>query len=229
MTLDECIRLLEKHADPSTRKIYLNGKAKEPVLGVKMGDLRKMAQNIKTDHELAQLLYASGIHEARMLGGMVCDSKQTTRAMLNRWVNQASSALIAERCVAPLAVNRNDAWDIADDWAKNSEESIACAGFAIYGMLFSHIADQDLDLQKVKNILLDIESCIKSKPPYLQYAMNNCLIMAGIYIQPLIEYCKQMAMRIGYITPILKVNNCNIQSALDYIVRYAPRTKVKTL
>ena len=44
MTIDECIRLLEKHADPSTRKIYLNGGAKEPVFGVKMGESRKIVQ-----------------------------------------------------------------------------------------------------------------------------------------------------------------------------------------
>jgi 3-methyladenine DNA glycosylase AlkD len=228
MELQECITLLNEKADSSTRKVYLNGGAKEPVLGVKMGELRKIAKSIEIDFDLAQSLYASGIHDAMLLGGMICDPKQMTRDSLDLWSSQASCTMIAERCVAPLAVVRNDAWEIADAWTKQPEEMIACAGYSIYGMLFSHIPDQDLDLPKVRNILNEIESRIKIEKPYLQYAMNNCLIMAGMYIQPLTEYCIQMATRIGYIKPTRKVNNCNIQSALDYINRYAPRTKVKT-
>lgn len=228
MELQECMTLLKEKADSSTRKVYLNGGAKEPVLGVKMGELRKIAQSIKTDSNLAESLYASGIHDAMLLGGIICDPKKMTRDLLDLWISQASCTMIAERCVAPLAVVRDDAWDIADAWTKQPEEMIACAGYSIYGMLFSHIPDQDLDLQKIKDILNDIESRIKIEKPYLQYAMNNCLIMAGMYVQPLTEFCKQMATRIGYIKPTRKVNNCNIQSALDYINRYAPRAKVKS-
>ena len=55
-------------------------------------------------------------------------------------------------------------------------------------MLFSHIADQDLDLHKVKNILNDIKSRNKTEKLHLPCAMNNCLIMAGIYIQPLSDF-----------------------------------------
>lgn len=44
MTLDECISLLEKHADSSTRKLYLNGGAKPPVFKVKMIESRKIVQ-----------------------------------------------------------------------------------------------------------------------------------------------------------------------------------------
>jgi 3-methyladenine DNA glycosylase AlkD len=228
MEIQECLGLLKEKADSSTRKVYLNGGAKEPVLGVKMGELRKLAQSIKIDSNLAQSLYASGIHDAMMLSGMICDPKQMTRDLLDLWISQANCIMIAERCVAPLVVVRDDAWEIADAWAKQTEDMIACSGFAIYGMLFSHIPDIDLDLPKVKNILNDIESRIKIEKPYLQYAMNNCLITAGIYIQPLNEFCLQMATRIGYIKPTRKVNNCNIQSAFDYITRYAPRAKVKT-
>jgi hypothetical protein len=53
--------------------------------------------------------------------------------------------------------------------------------------------------------------------------------MAGMYIVPLTSYCKEVADRIGYVKPTIKVNNCNIQSASDYILRYAPRPKVKSI
>ena len=229
MELQECLGILETKGDPSVRRTYLNSGAKEPLIGVKMGDLRLLAKTIKIDHALALALYASGIHDAMLLAGMVCDEAKLTRETLELWISQANCPSIAERCVAPLVAPRNDVWEIADAWANSQEEMRACAGFAIYGMLFSYLPDQKLDLEFVKEIIENIESRIKREKPYLQYAMNNCLIMAGIYIHPLSTYCLAVADRIGYVKPTLKINNCNIQSASDYIKRYAPRTKMKSL
>jgi len=229
MDFESCMKTLEKMGNPSMRKIYLNAGAKEPLYGVKMGDLRSFAKIIGIDHPLALSLFACGNHDAMMLSGMICDTKQLTRETLNQWADTSRCVMIAERCVAPLATSRSDAWEIADAWTKDREEMTACAGFTIYGMLFSYIPDQDLDLDKVKKIIDDIESRIKTELPYLQNAMNNCLIMAGMYIVPLTAYCKATADRIGYVKPTIDVNNCNIQSASDYILRYAPRKKAKSI
>ena len=58
-------------------------------------------------------------------------------------------------------------------------------------MLFALIVDQDLDLHKVKNILNDIKSRNKTEKLHLPCAMNNCLIMAGIYIQTLSDFASK--------------------------------------
>lgn len=229
MEFEDYMKTLENMGNPAMRKIYLNAGAKEPLFGVKMGDLRKLAKEIGIDHTSALSLYASGNHDAMMLAGMICDPQRLTREILDQWVESSRCNMVAERCVAPLAAARGDAWEIAEAWMKSREEMTACAGFTIIGMLFSYIPDQDLDLDKVKNIIDDIESRIKIERPYLQNAMNNCLIMAGMYIVPMTAYCKDTADRIGYVKPTIKLNNCNIQSASDYILRYAPRSKVKSI
>jgi len=229
MELEHCMKTLENMGNPSMRKIYLNAGAKEPLYGGKMGDLRKFAKTFGIDHPLALSLFESGNHDAMMLSGMICDQSQMTRETLDHWADISRCIIIAESCFASLAASRSDAWEIADAWTKNREEMTACAGFTIYGMLFSYIPDQDLDLDKVKKIIDDIESRIKTELLYLQNAMNNCLIMAGMYIVPLIGYCKETADRIGYVKPTINVNNCNIQSASDYILRYAPRKKMKSI
>jgi 3-methyladenine DNA glycosylase AlkD len=228
MIYEECMKLLEEKGDAATRKVYINNHAALPVFGVKMGELRKIAALIGIDHALGQELYASGIHDAMLLAEMIVDKNKLSRADLDHWVANAKSVVIAERCVAPLAALQSGNWEIADAWARSDQEPIACAGYAIYGMLFARIADKDLDLAKVKGIIDRIEQRVKVEKPFLQYAMNNCLIMAGMFIAPLSGYCKEVADRIGYVKPTIKVNNCNIQSASDYIARYAGKAKVKS-
>ncbi len=192
-----------------------------------MGVLREIADTIKTDHDLALALYASGVHEGMMLAGMICDPRKLSRETLDLWAKLATCTMVSDRCVALLAAVRADAWEIADSWIGHQEEMTACAGYAVYGMLFAHLSDDQLDLDRIRRIVDRIESSVKSEKPYLQYAMNNCLIMAGMYVGPLSMYCLEAADRIGYIKPTRKVNSCNIQSASDYIRRYAPRKKTK--
>ncbi|HAM63089.1 MAG TPA: hypothetical protein DCP62_05400 [Erysipelotrichaceae bacterium] len=229
MELHEVLVQLEEAGDASTRKIYLNNGAKEPLFGVKMGDVRKLAKKIKTDQCLADELYDTGILDAMMLAGMIADSGKMSVDQLGRWVEKAYCAMVSERCVAPLAAQNPQRFEIAANWIESPHEQTACAGFTVYGMLYSHIPDDRLDLDQVKSVVDTIERRIQSEPTYLQNAMNNCLIMIGIYVLPLTSYCLEVSRRIGYVKPTVKINSCNIQSATDYIVRYAPRTKVKSL
>jgi len=229
MEKQEILARLEEAGDASTKKIYLNNGAKEPLFGVKMGDVRKIAKNIKTDQRLADELYETGILDAMMLAGMIADGAKMSIDQLDRWVDEAYCAMVSERCVAPLAALHPERFEIAAKWIKSPHEQTACAGFTVYGMLYSHIPDDRLDLDQVKRVVDTIERRIQSEPTYLQNAMNNCLIMIGIYVLPLTSYCLEVSRRIGYVKPTVKINSCNIQSATDYIVRYAPRTKVKSL
>lgn len=229
MELYEVLVRLEEAGDASTKKIYLNNGAQEPLFGVKMGDVRKLAKQIKTDQRLAEELYATLNLDAMMLAGMIADVRQMSVDNLDRWVSQAYCAMISERSVGPLAALHPQRFEIAAKWIESPHEQTACAGFTVYGMLYSHFPDEQLDLDQVKSVVDTIERRIQSEPTYLQNAMNNCLIMIGIYVLPLTSYCLEVSRRIGYVKPTVKINSCNIQSATDYIVRYAPRTKVKSL
>ena len=58
---------------------------KAEVYGTPVGTLRAMAKKIGYDHALAQQLWASGIHDARMLATMVGDPAKVTPAEMDRW------------------------------------------------------------------------------------------------------------------------------------------------
>ncbi len=54
-------------------------------LGISNKELHRIAKGIK-DHRLAQQLWASGIHEARKLAGMVDIPKEVTSEQMEIWV-----------------------------------------------------------------------------------------------------------------------------------------------
>jgi 3-methyladenine DNA glycosylase AlkD len=63
---------------------------KAPVYGTPVGTLRQMAKAIGCDHALAEALWRTGIHDARMLATMVDDPAQVTAAqmpaMFGAWI-----------------------------------------------------------------------------------------------------------------------------------------------
>lgn len=54
--------------------------------GVTVTDMRKMAKRIGTDHNLADTLWETGVHEARILATMLEDPVKVTDEQIGRWV-----------------------------------------------------------------------------------------------------------------------------------------------
>jgi len=54
----------------------------ENTYGVSISNLRKMAKEIGVDHDLAQQLWASAVHEARILAGMIDDPNMATEEQM---------------------------------------------------------------------------------------------------------------------------------------------------
>ena len=59
--------------------------------GVPMPCLRTIAKEIGTDHALALELWASGIHEARIVAGLIADHKTTTEEEMDCWAGDLDS------------------------------------------------------------------------------------------------------------------------------------------
>ena len=70
-------------------------------LGVSLYDLRPLAKRLGRDHDLALALWATGIHEARILASLVDDPGSVTEAQMDAWVTEF------------------DSWDICDQVTSN--------------------------------------------------------------------------------------------------------------
>ncbi len=83
-----------------------------------------MAKEIEVDHALAQQLWASGIHEARILASMVDDTQMVTGEQLERWVKDFDSWDVCDQCCANLFERTKFAYQKAVEWSSNDEEFI---------------------------------------------------------------------------------------------------------
>jgi 3-methyladenine DNA glycosylase AlkD len=72
-------------------KIYQKQRISEIILGVMNGPIRKLADQIKTDHRLALVLWGTNIYEARILAISIMDPAQIFLAQLKAMVQSSKS------------------------------------------------------------------------------------------------------------------------------------------
>lgn len=68
MTARELLKELETLGNEQTRKTYKRHGVGDNAFGVSYAQLGKLQKKIKTDHELALSLWASGVHDALRCG-----------------------------------------------------------------------------------------------------------------------------------------------------------------
>jgi len=223
MKTSEAIARLKKRGNAAMKKIYISHGAREPYFGVTMGDIKALARRIKTDHALGLELYKTGISDAMILAGHIVDPAKFTVALLDEWVAAATWNMLTDRCVAVVAAKSPFGFQVARTWVRSRKEMTACTGYATYACLFMALKGRDTDPAETRALIKSIADTIHKQGPHLQNAMNNCLIIAGINIKALHADALKAAAKVGKIKPLVADNSCNVQTAVDYLKRYAPR------
>src|SRR3972149_521854 len=91
-TAPSVLRELKSLADPdAARGMARFGITGGTVYGISVTRLRAMARQIGRDHALARRLWASGVHEARILASLVDDPALVTEAQTEAWVRDFDS------------------------------------------------------------------------------------------------------------------------------------------
>ncbi len=139
MTYTEIIRKLKSKRNPrNVAGMARFGINPKNTLGISVPVLRSMAKSIGTDHALALKLWASGIHEARLLAAFVDDSARVTDAQIERWVIQFDSWDVCDQCCGNLFDRTPFAYRKAVEWSKRMPEFQKRAGFALMAYLAVH-------------------------------------------------------------------------------------------
>jgi 3-methyladenine DNA glycosylase AlkD len=134
------IEELTSRADPASR----DGMARYGIRpsralgGTSVPALRAMAKRLGRDHELAGELWASGIHEARLLATMVDDPALVTDDQMNAWASDFDSWDIVDQCCSNLFSRTALAWPKVEQWTRREEEFVKRAGFAMMAALAVH-------------------------------------------------------------------------------------------
>ncbi|MBN2573411.1 MAG: DNA alkylation repair protein [Deltaproteobacteria bacterium] len=110
----------------------------EHAFGVSIYELRKVAKRLGTDHGLALALWATGVHEARLLACFVDDPSKVTPRQMDAWAGDFDSWDICDQACTSLFDQTQHAWSKAPEWAKHDDEWVKRGGFALMAGLAWH-------------------------------------------------------------------------------------------
>jgi len=108
------------------------------VLGVSKPKLDELARNIGRNHTLALQLWKTGIHDARILAGMIAEKDRVTAALMDSWVRHFDSWDICDGTCCHLFVFAEPAWPKAFAWSGRKNEFEKRAAFALAAYLAVH-------------------------------------------------------------------------------------------
>ena len=101
-----------------------------------MLDLQRMADACTTDQSLAETLWRSGHHEARLLAVRLADPMRCSRYRVNAWLASAKDAMEVEG-VARVAARTPMAYETALSWIHSEAERTSLAGWSLVAELVS--------------------------------------------------------------------------------------------
>ena len=223
MKAAEIVEQLKALSTENIKKMLLKHGAKEPVLGVKVEELKKFQKKIKKDYQLALDLYDTGIYDAMYLAGLVADDMKMSKADLNHWAANAKSVGIAEYTVAWVASEGKHGHDLALEWIDSKDEIVASAGWATLANLVALKPDAELDLAELEALLQRVRDTIHHAPNRVRYVMNGFVIAAGSYVKELTELALASGEKIGEVTVDMGDTECKVPFAPDYIRKVETR------
>jgi 3-methyladenine DNA glycosylase AlkD len=226
MTTDEILAQLAQYGDESTKNTHINHGAKEPLYGVKVGDLKKILKQTKKNHELSLALYATGNSDAMYLAGLMADEKRITKEQLTNWIENAYWYYLSEYTVPWVAAETAFGFELGITWIESEKENIAAAGWATLSNYASVNCDEDLDMEVYSALLDRVSNEINTSKNRVKYTMNGFVIAVGSYITSLTEKAKKTAEKIGKVQVNMGGTACKVSLAADYIQKVVDKQRV---
>lgn len=107
-------------------------------LGVSMPMLRAMAKRLGRDQKFAEGLWATGIHDARLLAAFTGEPQVITSATMDRWTQQFDTWDICDACCGSLFDKTRFAYAKPWQWAESEREFVRRAAFSMIAWLTVH-------------------------------------------------------------------------------------------
>src|SRR5206468_10333929 len=163
--------------NPKNAAGYANlGIAATNTLGITIPALRALAKRCGRDHALAAQLWATGIHEARILAAMVDDPAKVTPRQMDRWANQFDSWDVVDG-VCVLFEETPYAYDKAMEWSGHRKEYVKRAAFTLIAYFAIH--DKQAPDEKILQFLPIIRREAYDERNFVKKAVNWALRNIG--------------------------------------------------
>ncbi|MEK7166835.1 MAG: DNA alkylation repair protein [Patescibacteria group bacterium] len=172
------LKKLKSHANKKNvegmKKFGINPKN---AFGVKIPDLRKLAKEIGKNHHLAQELWNSKIHEAKILASMIDELELVTKKQADEWIKNFDSWDICDQVCMNLFDKTLFAFERAVMWTKNKQEFERRAGFALMACIAFH--DKNSSDEKFLKFFPSIKKYSIDERNFVKKAVNWALRQIG--------------------------------------------------
>ena len=177
MTLEETLRQLESLGNAGVRAQNAKSGAGDNQFGVKRGDLRILANKIKTNHELALSLWKTGNIDAQFLATLLIKVNLLSADEMERMVKSVTFTWVADWLHSYVVKEHADKETLRKKWMTSADRWAARAGWQLTAGRVAK-SPEGLDLPA----LLDrIEKEMAAAAPEVQWTMNCCLAEIGIH------------------------------------------------
>ena len=214
--ISEVMAALEAAGTAQNRKVYARHGAAEPMFGVSYAELGKIAKPIKTDHGLAQELWDTGNHDARVLALRVADPAAVEDVLARRWVGDVDNYILAEG-LGGLCAQTPHARTLSDSWRDDPGEWRASTGWFI---VTCTAEDPGLwSVEELRGLVRQIEAEIDERPNRVRHEMNGAMIVMALRDGNLRRSVLAAAARIGPVKVDHGQTGCKTPEVAPYVER----------
>lgn len=176
ITLQDTLARLEALGNEKVRAQNKKNGADDNQYGVRLGDIRKLAKEIKTNPELASALWESGNVDARLLAILLMKPKELSRDEVDRLVRSVNFTQVADWLTAYVVKSHPGKELLRQSWMNDADPWAARAGWS----LTSERIDKDPNGLDLPALLDRIEAEMGNAAAAVQWTMNFCLAGIGI-------------------------------------------------
>lgn len=233
-TYAEIMKQLEAGGSAQTRKTYRRHGIQGDLFGVSYATLKALDKKVIDDSELADKLWASGNHDARVFACWVAEEDKLTMKQLEAWARDVIYHGLGGELVSLAAFSRFGP-RLSAKWRKSTKDLRSAMGWGIVSNLALQpdrsAADGGLTDDDLLACLDEIEAKIHAAPNRTRSYMNSALI--GIGCRPSTSKAAlAVAKRVGPVIVDQGDTSCKTPVALAQIKKtlahYQARGKVPT-
>ena len=213
MTKTEAMKRLKAMGTAQNRKVYPRHGVNGELFGVSWADLGKLTKEIKADQPLAEALWATGNHDARILATMIAEPVTMKAATLDSWAKDLDNYVVTD-AFSGVAARTPFAKARAEKWMKARGEWKAAVGWNLCGALAGQVDLPDLWFEERIRV---IEAGIDRAKNRVRHAMNQALICIGTRSPKLMKQARASAKRIGKVEVDHGETSCKTPDAGGYI------------
>ena len=177
-TKSAVLQELKSLADPRVRaKMEYFGVRVPNAHGISAPVLHSLAKRVGENHVLARELWATGIHEARILATLIGESEEVTAAEMDRWARDFDSWDVVDAACCYLYAQAKPAWGRTETWSRRPEEFVKRAAFSLIAYL--SYKDKEAKDARFRECLRIIEREAWDERNFVRKAVNWALRNIG--------------------------------------------------